>query len=39
MQPVASRAVEGWYNAGYIFPLNFKSRVHFRSSARPPLPH
>ncbi|KAK9839324.1 hypothetical protein WJX81_008143 [Elliptochloris bilobata] len=26
------RAVAGWYNAGYIFPLGFKSRVHFRSS-------
>ena len=33
--PAVGRAAEGWYNAGYIFPLGFQSRVHFRSSARP----
>lgn len=27
-----SRVAKGWYNAGYIFPLGFKSKTHFRSS-------
>ncbi|KAK9807622.1 hypothetical protein WJX72_004551 [[Myrmecia] bisecta] len=26
------RAEKGWYNAGYIFPEGFKSRINFRSS-------
>ena len=26
------RADKGWFNAGYIFPEGFLSRVHFRSS-------
>lgn len=43
------RAEAGWYNAGYIFPAAFQSRVNFRSSVQldqlvplapcpPPLP-
>lgn len=26
------RLTKGWHNAGYIFPLDFKSRTYFRSS-------
>lgn len=29
---MACRVEPGWYNAGYIFPPGFKSRVNFRSS-------
>lgn len=28
------RAEAGWYNAGYIFPEGFASRVNFRSSVQ-----
>ena len=28
------RAENGWYNAGYIFPDGFASRVNFRSSVQ-----
>lgn len=28
------RAEAGWYNAGYIFPAAFQSRVNFRSSVQ-----